>query len=120
MKKSGSRAMLILAVSIFGVYMGNAHILRGNNKNTMLEMKAYSNCKVCQIYSKEGYTNVRKGPSKDYGIIEKIKNETYATVMQDFGEWKYVNYFHTDDPDPEFEVYSKHGFVHKSQLKELY
>lgn len=72
------------------------------------------------IYSKEGYTNVRKGPSKDYGIIEKIKNETYATVMQDFGEWKYVNYFHTDDPDLEFQVYSKHGFVHKSQLKELY
>ena len=72
------------------------------------------------IYSKEGYTNVRKGPSKDYGVIEKIKNETYATVMQDFGEWKYVNYFHTDDPDLEFQVYSKHGFVHKSQLKEFY
>ena len=63
------------------------------------------------IYSKEGYTNIRKGPSKQYGIIKKIKNGSYAIITQDFGEWKYIMYY--SDTDEE----SGHGFVHKSQLR---
>ena len=63
------------------------------------------------IYSKEGYTNIRKGPSKQYGIIKKIKNGYYAIITQDFGEWKYIMYY--SDTDEE----SGHGFVHKSQLR---
>ena len=63
------------------------------------------------IYSKEGYTNIRKGPSKQYGIIKKIKNGYYAIITQDFGEWKYIMYY--SDTDEE----SGHGFVHESQLK---
>ena len=63
------------------------------------------------IYSKEGYTNIRKGPSKQYGIIKKIKNGYYAIITQDFGEWKSIMYY--SDTDEE----SGHGFVHKSQLR---
>ena len=63
------------------------------------------------IYSKEGYTNITKGPSKQYGIIKKIKNGYYAIITQDFGEWKYIMYY--SDTDEE----SGHGFVHKSQLR---
>ena len=63
------------------------------------------------IYSKEGYTNIRKGPSKQYGIIKKIKNGYYAIITQDFGEWKYIMYY--SDTDEE----SGHGFVHNSQLR---
>ena len=63
------------------------------------------------IYSKEGYTNIRKGPSKQYGIIKKIKNGYYAIITQDFGEWKYIMYY--SDTDEE----SGHGFLHKSQLR---
>ena len=63
------------------------------------------------IYSKESYTNIRKGPSKQYGIIKKIKNGYYAIITQDFGEWKYIMYY--SDTDEE----SGHGFVHKSQLR---
>ena len=63
------------------------------------------------IYSKEGYTNIRKGPSKQYGIIKKIKNGYYAIITQDFGEWKYIMYY--SDTDEE----SGDGFVHKSQLR---
>ena len=63
------------------------------------------------IYSKESYTNIRKGPSKQYGIIKKIKNGYYAIITQDFGEWKYIMYY--SDTDEE----SGDGFVHKSQLR---
>ena len=63
------------------------------------------------IYSKEGYTNIRKGPSKQYGIIKKIKNGYYAIITQDFGEWKYIMYY--SDMDDEYG----HGFLHKSQLR---
>ncbi len=111
MKKSGSKAMLILAVSIFGVYMGNAHVLRGNNKNTMLEMKAYSNCKVCQIYSKEGYTNVRKGPSKNYAIIDELYNGDIVSVVKTSGEWRYVSYHKYGSSKVNY------GYIHVSQLR---
>ncbi len=67
--------------------------------------------KTYNIYSKEGYTNIRKGPSKQYGIIKKIENGYYATITQDFGEWKYIMYY--SDMDEEYG----HGFVHKSQLR---
>ena len=67
--------------------------------------------KVYNIYSKEGYTNIRKGPSKQYDIIKKIKNGYYAIITQDFGEWKYIMYY--SDTDEE----SGHGFLHKSQLR---
>ena len=63
------------------------------------------------IHSKEGYTNIRKGPSKNYDVIDKIENGSYAVITQDFGEWKYVNYFFGGADE------SKYGFVHKSQLK---
>jgi len=63
------------------------------------------------IYSKEGYTNIRKGPSKQYGIIKKIKNGYYAIITQDFGEWKYIMYFEGGSDKVGY------GFVHKSQLK---
>ena len=63
------------------------------------------------IHSKEGYTNIRKGPSKKYDVIDKIENGSYAVITQDFGEWKYVNYFFGGADE------SKYGFVHKSQLK---
>ena len=64
-----------------------------------------------RIYSKEGYTNIRKGPSKQYDVIEKIPNDYYAVITQDFGEWKYIMYY--SDTDEE----SGDGFVHKSQLR---
>lgn len=67
--------------------------------------------KTYNIYSKEGYTNIRKGPSKQYDIIKKIENGYYATITQDFGEWKYIMYY--SDMDEEYG----HGFVHKSQLR---
>ena len=67
--------------------------------------------KTYNIYSKEGYTNIRKGPSKQYDIIKKIENGYYATITQDFGEWKYIMYY--SDMDGEYG----HGFVHKSQLR---
>ena len=67
--------------------------------------------KAYTIYSKEGYTNIRKGPSKQYDIIKKIPNDYYATITQDFGEWKYIMYY--SDTDEE----SGDGFVHKSQLR---
>ena len=67
--------------------------------------------KTYNIYSKEGYTNIRKGPSKQYDIIKKIENGYYATITQDFGEWKYIMYY--SDMDEEYG----HGFLHKSQLR---
>ena len=67
--------------------------------------------KAYTIYSKEGYTNIRKGPSKQYDIIKKIPNDYYAAITQDFGEWKYIMYY--SDTDEE----SGDGFVHKSQLR---
>ena len=63
------------------------------------------------IYSKEGYTNIRKGPSKQYDVIKKILNDAEVEMIQDFGEWKYIMYY--SDTDEE----SGHGFVHKSQLR---
>ncbi|BBM57008.1 N-acetylmuramoyl-L-alanineamidase like protein [Leptotrichia trevisanii] len=67
--------------------------------------------KVYNIYSKEGYTNIRKGPSKQYDIIKKVQNGYYAAITQDFGDWKYIMYY--SDTNDE----SGHGFIHKSQLK---
>ena len=64
-----------------------------------------------RIYSKEGYTNIRKGPSKQYDVIEKIPNDYYAVITQDFGEWKYIMYFEGGSDKVGY------GFVHKSQLK---
>ena len=63
------------------------------------------------IYSKEGYTNIRKGPSKQYDVIKKIPNDDYVEMIQDFGEWKYIIYFEEGSNEPGY------GFVHKSQLK---
>ena len=79
------------------------------NRVVKLDSKEYN------VYSKEGYTNIRKGPSKQYAVIDKIKNTDnhYVVITQDFGEWKYVNYFTG-------ELYkSKYGFVHESQLKQI-
>ena len=67
--------------------------------------------KVYNIYSKEGYTNIRKGPSKQYDIIKKVQNGYYVAITQDFGDWKYIMYY--SDTNDE----SGHGFIHKSQLK---
>ena len=67
--------------------------------------------KAYTIYSKEGYTNIRKGPSKQYDIIKKIPNGYYAAITQDFGEWKYIMYFEGGSDKV------RYGFVHKSQLK---
>ena len=67
--------------------------------------------KAYTIYSKEGYTNIRKGPSKQYDIIKKIPNDYYAAITQDFGEWKYIMYFEGGSDKVGY------GFVHKSQLK---
>jgi len=67
--------------------------------------------KVYNIYSKEGYTNIRKGPSKQYDIIKKVQNGYYAAITQDFGDWKYIMYY--SDTNDEYG----HGFIHKSQLK---
>ena len=64
------------------------------------------------IYSKEGLSNIRKGPSEKYDVIDKIENDSYAVITQDFGEWKYVNYFFGGADE------SKYGFVHKSQLRQ--
>ena len=64
------------------------------------------------IYSKEGLSNIRKGPSEKYEVIDKIENDSYAVITQDFGEWKYVNYFFGGADE------SKYGFVHKSQLRQ--
>lgn len=63
------------------------------------------------IHSKEGYTNIRKGPSKQYDIIGKVPNDYYAVITQDFGEWKYIMYFEGGSDK------AGYGFVHKSQLK---
>ena len=63
------------------------------------------------IYSKEGYTNIRKGPSKQYDVIKKIPNDDYVEMIQDFGEWKYIIYFEEGSNE------ARYGFVHKSQLK---
>ncbi|WP_455045580.1 hypothetical protein [Leptotrichia trevisanii] len=67
--------------------------------------------KVYNIYSKEGYTNIRKGPSKQYDIIKKVQNGYYAAITQDFGDWKYIMYY--SDTNDEYG----HGFIHKNQLK---
>ena len=67
--------------------------------------------KAYTIYSKEGYTNIRKGPSKQYDIIKKIPNDYYAAITQDFGEWKYIMYFEGGSDKVGY------GFVHKSQMK---
>ena len=67
-----------------------------------------------RIYSKEGYTNIRKGPSKQYDVIEKIPNDYYAVITQDFGEWKYIVYFKGGSDEVGY------GFVHKSQLRQDY
>ncbi|WP_369717231.1 hypothetical protein [Leptotrichia alba] len=72
---------------------------------------AYDDYNPYTIYSKEGLSNIRKGPSKKYDVIDKIENGSYAVITQDFGEWKYVNYFFGGADE------SKYGFVHKSQLK---
>ena len=63
------------------------------------------------IYSKEGYTNIRKGPSKQYDVIKKIPNDAEVEMIQDFGEWKYIMYFEGGSDKVGY------GFVHKSQLK---
>ena len=63
------------------------------------------------IYSKEGYTNIRKGPSKQYDVIEKVPNDYYAAITQDFGDWKYIVYFEGGSDKVGY------GFIHKSQLK---
>ena len=63
------------------------------------------------IHSKEGYTNIRKGPSKQYDVIKKIPNDDYVEMIQDFGEWKYIMYFEGGSDKVGY------GFVHKSQLK---
>ena len=63
------------------------------------------------ISSKEGYTNIRKGPSKQYDVIKKIPNEYCVEIIQDFGEWKYIIYFEEGSNKVGY------GFVHKSQLK---
>ena len=63
------------------------------------------------IYSKEGYTNIRKGPSKQYDVIKKIPNDAEVEMIQDFGEWKYIIYFEEGSNEPGY------GFVHESQLK---
>ena len=63
------------------------------------------------IHSKEGYTNIRKGPSKQYDVIKKIPNDANVEMIQDFGEWKYIIYFEEGSNEPGY------GFVHKSQLK---
>jgi len=63
------------------------------------------------VHSKEGYTNIRKGPSKQYDVIEKVPNDYYAVITQDFGEWKYIMYFEGGSDKVGY------GFVHESQLK---
>ena len=63
------------------------------------------------MHSKEGYTNIRKGPSKQYDVIGKVPNNYYAVITQDFGEWKYIVYFEGGSDKVGY------GFVHKSQLK---
>ena len=63
------------------------------------------------IYSKEGYTNIRKGPSKQYDVIKKIPNDAEVEMIQDFGEWKYIMYFEGGSDKVGY------GFVHKSQLR---
>ena len=62
-----------------------------------------------QIYSKEGYANIRKGPSEKYDVIEKLSNDEYVSVTQDFGDWKYISY--------DVNGKTRRGFVHKNQLK---
>ena len=57
------------------------------------------------------YSNIRKGPSKQYDVIKKIPNDDYVEMIQDFGEWKYIIYFEEESNE------AGYGFVHKSQLK---
>lgn len=81
------------------------------NEGEDVDRIAFEEYNPYNIYSNEGYTNIRKGPSKEYNVIAKVKNGCYAVITQDFGNWKYVNYFEGGSEE------TRHGFVHKSQLK---
>lgn len=63
------------------------------------------------IYSKEGYTNVRKGPSKNYAIIDELYNGDIVSVVKTSGEWRYVSYHKYGSSKVNY------GYIHVSQLR---
>ena len=77
------------------------------------------NSYIKTIRSKEGYTNVRTGPSKSHKIKKQIPNGTkvleaeYSLHNQENGnsEWVEVMYFNYD------KKIVGEGFVHKNQFK---
>lgn len=63
---------------------------------------------VRKVYSAapDGYTNVRRGPGTNYGIIGEIHNGGAGiTYISTSGNWYKVNYYGTT------------GYVHKSQVR---
>lgn len=74
---------------------------------------------ISKIYSKEGYTNVRTGPSKSSRVKRQIPNGTKVIVAEysehndtnPGSDWVEVMYFNYE------KGIAGEGFIHKSQMK---
>ncbi len=112
MKRVYLKIMMISVMSILCVYAeANSHVSGARTHGIKLEMKSNSKCRVCKIYSKEGYTNVRKGPSTKHTIIDVLYDGDVISVVKTVGQWKYVSY-HKDGSSK-----VKYGYIHVSQLR---
>ncbi len=63
-----------------------------------------------KVSSKDGYANVRKGPSTNAPVLRKAENGEIIRIDGKTGDWKIEDYY-------ENETWKK-GYIHSSQLIE--
>lgn len=74
----------------------------------------YGEAPSYRIYSKEGYSNLRKKPEAKSEIVRKLKNGQRTVKIFETGDWVYTYNFLESGDVAQNEV---KGYIHKSQIK---
>ena len=85
-------------------YMASSKIVRGGGYNRPRPRYDYydvDGLTRAQVVQEGGYTNIRRGPGTNYGIVKKVRDGSWITIMPNGSTWipvyqggRHIGYIH--------------------------